>query len=82
MKIAVSSYVVMQALFIAAWLIGLFNISVFFAFIPTFVVIAFLVAMFCLLKLVERFIELDDDDDPSGVFGLDDLRKDEDEEKE
>lgn len=57
--------------FIAAWMIGLFNISAFFAFIPTFVAVMVLAVMFGFMKLIECFVGLDDDDEFSGVLGLD-----------
>ena len=71
MKIAVSSYVVTQTSLIVAWVIGLFNMSLVLAFIPTLVVVALLAILFGILKLVEHFIDMtDEDEDFSEVLGL------------
>lgn len=79
MKIAFSSYVVIQTLFIVAWMVGLFNISVLFALTPTFVAVSVIAAMVGFLKLIEFFLGFDDDDDSICIPGLDEPDKDEEE---
>lgn len=76
MKVAVSSYVVTQTSLIVAWIIGLFNISVLFALIPTFLVIGVVSVMFCFLKLLDMSLGLDEeDDDFADILGVDDEEK-------
>lgn len=81
MKIAVSSYVAIQVSLFVAWLVGLFNLSFMVALIPTFVAVALCAIMFLFLKLVEGFIDTDDDEF-SDVLGLDDCAKVEDRKEE